>query len=223
MSTQTKPRQWQKITWLGLPLVLLGGWFQPLLGFALLGCMVGAVGIALFNGRAWCNWMCPRGSFFDLFTEKISARRQIPDFFRRWPLRTFMVVMIFSMMGLQWYLSWGDLPAMGLALVRILTITTIVGIILAVIYSPRTWCLICPMGTIANLLAKKDKALRIETSCVNCKLCTKACPMQLKPYEFRQEGILGDRDCIKCTSCVAACPKKALSFDAKQGDSCQAA
>ncbi|WP_018085788.1 4Fe-4S binding protein [Desulfurispora thermophila] len=223
MSTNQNQRKWQKVTWLGLPLVLIGGWFYPLLGFALLGCMVGAVGIALFDGRSWCNWMCPRGSFFDLFMEKISAKRQIPRFFRRWPVRAFMVLLIFFMMGLQWYLSWGNLPGMGLALVRILTVTTIVGIILAVVYSPRTWCLICPMGTIANLLTKKDRALRIEPSCVNCKLCSKACPMQLKPYNFRQDGVLGDRDCIKCSSCVAACPKKALSFAGQAAENCRVA
>lgn len=211
-----KRRKLQSLTWVGLPLVTIGGWFYPVLGYLLFGCMIGAVGIAFFRGRAWCDWMCPRGSFFDLMFSKISPKKQIPSFLKSKAFRSFMLGMIFLVLGTQLYLAWGDLNGMGLAMVRVLTITTTVGILLALLYHPRTWCHICPMGTLGNWISKGKQPLMISESCVNCKLCSKACPMQLKPYEFASEGEKGDRDCIKCSSCVASCPKKALSFEVKE-------
>lgn len=95
----------QMITWLGLPLVAIGGWFYPLLGFLLLICMLGSVGIAAFRGRAWCDWMCPRGSFLDLFVGPISLNRKIPGFLRNKYTRGFMVALIFTVMGTQWYFA----------------------------------------------------------------------------------------------------------------------
>lgn len=39
--------------------------------------------------------------------------------------------------------------------------TTTLGLLLALLYRPRTWCAICPMGTLANLsVPKKDQKPR---------------------------------------------------------------
>ena len=206
----------QTITFLGLPIVLLGGWFYPLIGFLLLGCMAGAIGIALYKGRAWCDWMCPRGSFYDLFLKKLSRRKDIPEFFNKKSVRIAVVLTLLSVLGSQVYLHWGDWNAVGLALVTILTVTTTIGIVLGMIYQERIWCHICPMGTFANYLSDGKYPLAIQESCNNCKVCSKVCPMQLKPYMYKKEGIIGNNDCIKCATCVAACPKKALKFDLKK-------
>jgi len=44
-------------------LILFGGWKYPFLGFFIPLCML--LGIGLFRGRKWCDWYCPRGSFYD--------------------------------------------------------------------------------------------------------------------------------------------------------------
>ncbi len=208
----------QSLTWVGLPLVAVLGWFYPWLGFLLLGCMVGAVGVAAFRGRAWCDWMCPRGAFFDLFVRPLSRKKAIPAFFRNRAVRVFMLGLIFTMIGVQWYLAGGDVAAMGLALVRILTVTTVVGIILGLVIHPRIWCHICPMGTLGHWLSRGKEPLSINQTCTVCQACARACPMQLKPYEYRLGGIMGDHDCVKCGSCVAACPRRALSFSSGHGE-----
>ena len=48
-----------------------------------------------------------------------------------------------------------------------------------------------------------------EKCTTRCKLCSAVCPMQLKPYESRndEEGFLHP-DCIKCGNCVKGCPLK---------------
>lgn len=203
----------QSMTWVGLPLVTIGGWFYPILGYLLLGCMVGAVGVAFYRGRAWCNWMCPRGSFFELALSRISPNKPVPSLLKKKGFRIFVLTMLFVVLGTQIYLSWGDYRGIGLAMVRVLTVTTIIGIILALFYNPRTWCHICPMGTLGNWISTGKQPLSIGDGCVSCKVCAKACPMQLKPYEFKDAGIVTDNDCIKCSTCVATCPKKILSFD----------
>jgi len=79
----SRRRKLQLYTWAGLPLVVVGGWFLPLLGYLLIGCMLGALGIAAYGkGRLWCDWMCPRGSFYDLFLDRISRKKKIPEMFR---------------------------------------------------------------------------------------------------------------------------------------------
>jgi polyferredoxin len=202
----------QAYTWFGLPLVVVGGWFYPRLGFLLLGCMLGALAIALYKGRAWCDWMCPRGSFYDLFLRKISLRRSIPGLFRRKGFRFAMLGVLFAVLGSQVYLGWGDGDAIGLAMVKLLTITTTVGILLGVAYQERIWCHICPMGTLGNYLSEGKYPLAVKDDCVDCTACAKVCPMQLAPYRYKASGVMRDNDCIKCATCVAACPKKALLF-----------
>lgn len=202
----------QAVTWGGLPLVVLLGWFFPWLGFLLLGCMAGAVGIAFFRGRAWCDWMCPRGSFYDLFFSSSPARKtKIPSVFKKLYIRIGIITLLFSSIGIQLFLHWGDGRAMGLALVKVLTITTLAGILFAWRFHPRTWCMVCPMGTLAKLFGGNKQPLQISESCVQCGACSKACPMDLKPYHLK-EAPESMTDCIKCSTCIATCPKKSLYF-----------
>lgn len=213
----------QAYTWVVLPLVAIGGWFYPLLGFLLFGCMLGAVGLSFFRGRNWCDWMCPRGAFLDLFMGPISRKIIIPVFFRNEAVRTFMVLLIFTVIGVQFYLAWGDIPAMGLAVVRVLTVTTVVAILLGWGIHPRTWCHICPMGTVAHWIARRQKPLRTGSSCVSCGICTKSCPMQLTPSEFSNGSAFEHSDCLRCSSCVYSCPKNALSFENDTSGTCDRA
>ncbi len=212
---KTHRRKLQLYTWLGLPLVAVVGWFYPLLGFLLIGCMLGALGIAVYKGRMWCDWMCPRGSFFDLFLDRISRKKKIPEIFRSNGSRIAVIVALFAVLGAQVYFAWPDPVRMGLAFVIVLTVTSSVGIALGIFIHPRIWCHVCPMGTIAGYMSKDKYPLMIEDSCTSCELCEKNCPMQIAPYVDKDNGKFGDTDCVKCGTCVAACPVKALSFESK--------
>ena len=203
----------QRFTWPGLPLVAVAGWFYPLLGYLLLGCMVGALGIAVYKGRMWCDWMCPRGSFYDLFLDRISRKGKIPENFRSNRSRIAVIVALFAVLGTQLYFAWPDPVRMGLAFVIVLTVTTSIGIAFGIFIHPRIWCHVCPMGTIAGYMSNDKYPLVIETGCTSCTLCEKHCPMQIAPYVDKDNGRFGDTDCVKCGMCVAACPEKTLSFE----------
>jgi ferredoxin-type protein NapH len=207
-----KRKKLQSYTSVALPVVLIGGWTFPLLGFFLLLCMFGAVGIAFYRGRAWCDWMCPRGSFYDLLLDRLKRSDSIPAVFKTNSFRGIILGLLVTVLGLQIYHAWGDSVAIGRAFVRVLTVTTTAGIVLGAVYKPRAWCQICPMGTLASWLSRGQKQpLHVTEHCRDCKLCERVCPMQLKPYESKS-GYMHEGDCIKCSSCVAVCPARALSF-----------
>lgn len=192
------------------------GLVYPAIGIIALTCMIAPVAVAPFRGRYWCGNFCPRGSFYDHVLAKLSPQRKIPKFFSHPVFRSFMVLFIMTVFSVQMYYAWGDWAAMGHVFVQIILITTIVGIVLGLIYHQRTWCSFCPMGTLSNWISRRRKRLplTVENSCVGCKLCTNVCPLQLAPYEAKgSAGGFQHGDCLKCSRCVERCPKKALEFN----------
>ncbi|NLP41989.1 MAG: 4Fe-4S binding protein [Veillonellaceae bacterium] len=205
----------QKYLFWILVVYLVVGLVYPAIGLLAIICMLAPVILAPFKGRYWCGNFCPRGSFYDNVIAKFSPRKSIPAVFRSTGFRIFMVVFIMGVFAIQMYYAWGDVSAMGAVFVRIILITTIVGIVLGVVYHQRAWCSFCPMGTMASWFSAKSKPLplKVENSCVSCKLCTTACPMQLSPYDAKGSAAgFTHSDCLKCRRCVEKCPQKALSF-----------
>lgn len=196
---------------------LVAGYFYPAIGWLAIICMIAPVAFAFSRGRWWCGNACPRGSLYDKVLAKYSPHRPIPKFVRTKAFRTFMVMFIFTMFGVQMYFAWGDWGATGRVFWNIILITTIVGVTLSFIYAPRTWCSFCPMGTLSswatprsgNLPENYRRVLVGDRCTTKCKLCSAVCPMQLKPYESKnsEEGLLHP-DCIKCGRCVSGCPLK---------------
>jgi polyferredoxin len=172
--------------------------------------MLGPVVMAVFRGREWCGQYCPRGSLWDQVFSKINPRHTIPAWAKTKGIRLVMLVVIFGVFGWNLVLAGPDLGAIGLIFLRIIFITTLVGGVLALVYSPRTWCSFCPMGTLASWLSEGKKPLRVSKACVQCNLCAQNCPMDLAPYIDGPE--FAPADCIKCGQCVTICPKQALDF-----------
>lgn len=198
-----------------LLIFLAVGAVYPVIGVTALICMIAPVLMSPYKGRYWCGNFCPRGSFYDTVIGKISPNKSIPVFFRSTGFRLFMIIFIMAVFAVQMYAAWGNLSAVGEVFVRIILLTTIVGIALGRIYHQRAWCSFCPMGTLASWISAKAKPLplKVKNSCVNCNLCMNACPMQLSPYHAKGsiEGFTHG-DCLKCGRCEAKCPKQAINF-----------
>lgn len=201
-----------------LLIYLVVGYFWPVVGFLAFICMIGPVALSVFRGRYWCGHICPRGSYYDRLVARFSLNRPIPGFLRTPYFRAFMVLFIFTMFGVQMYFAWGDWNAMGRVFWLIILVTTIVGTVLGIVYSPRAWCTFCPMGSLSAWVAPRKRGgafrnIHVADACILCKRCARVCPMQLKPYEVKGAAAgLMDPDCIKCGKCVSGCPKKVMEM-----------
>lgn len=193
--------------------ILILGWHYPLLGYFIPLCMLLGIGIGAVRGRKWCDWYCPRGSFYDALMSSVSPKKRIPSLFRNIYFRIGFLSLLMLIMAFNLFARWPDPYRIGMLFVSLITITTILGIILALFFHQRTWCLICPIGTVVNLIGRVKHTVKINSDlCVECKLCAQVCPVQLKPYLFKGKGIqaVKDGDCLRCGLCVSVCPKKAL-------------
>lgn len=194
---------------------LIAGMFYPAVGLLAIICMLAPVAVSFFKGRYWCGNFCPRGSFYDHILAKFSPQKPIPAIFRAKFFRVVVLLLIMTAFSLQMYFAWGDLAAMGMVFLRVILLTTLVGIVLGLFFHQRAWCAFCPMGSLASWSAERRKPLPLMVSdaCISCKLCTRVCPMQLAPYRAKGSANGFDAaDCLKCGRCVDSCPKKALSF-----------
>jgi polyferredoxin len=196
-----------------LPL-LAAGWRYPLIGYFIPVCMVLALGVAAFQGRKWCDWLCPRGSFEDAFLARFSPQRRIPGVFRRTPLRVGVMALLLGTLTFQIVRLWPDPWAIGGFFVLLLSITTGVGVVLGLFLQQRTWCYLCPIGTMSQWLGKNRRPLVMAPErCAGCSLCARNCPMQLAPESLKELPAMAQGgDCLKCRLCVAACPTAALAF-----------
>ena len=195
-------------------LVVIGGWFWPLLGYFVPLCMLLGIGIGIFRGRKWCDWFCPRGSFYDTLIKSLSPEREIPQSLkgRRFRIGVFALLMLILTSNL--ISRWPDPILIGKFFVIILSITTMLGIILALIFHQRIWCYLCPIGTIVNWIGGRRNPLKIDSRlCTECQLCFQVCPMQISPLKSKKETRkkVKNNDCLKCNLCVLVCPRKALS------------
>ena len=136
---------------------LVVAFFFPIVGWLAAICMIAPVWMSIYKGRHWCGNYCPRGNFYDKLIYKLSRKKTIPAFLRRKAFRALMVGVIFTMFGIQMTLSWGNFPAMGRVFWNIIFLTTLVGITLGIVYSPRAWCTFCPMGSLSACVAPKHK------------------------------------------------------------------
>jgi ferredoxin-type protein NapH len=206
--------------WIALLIFLGVGIVYPTIGVIALVCMLAPVIVSFFQGRAWCGSYCPRGSFNDVLLAKISFKGRIPALLRHSWFRLTFLVLLMSAFAIQLTFAWGNPAAIGQVFVRMIIVTTLITLALGLIYQPRTWCQICPMGTLARYVTKwrslttRPKLVTFQKSaCVGCKICNKNCPINIDVYSFKAAGQVTDPDCLKCNACVTKCPKKALTIE----------
>jgi len=191
-----------------IPIVLIGGLFNPLFGYFLILDMVLLIAISPFKGRFFCGNLCSRGNFGDFILRKISRKGKIPKLFKNNVFRIIILVLMMSRMIYQIVQANGLLYKIGAALLSSYLLQTIIVLVLSITVSPRAWCHFCPAGTIQKVFDRKKYILKADKSkCINCGICNKVCPMEIPVKE-----ILDHPDCIKCGRCIKACPKDVLSF-----------
>lgn len=216
-------------------LVAIGGLWYPKLGLLVIPVMLGLILYSFYKGRYWCGNICAHGSLFDSLLMHISRNKKIPKFFKS----KFLGVAFFGLFSFKLiskfikvasiYGSASFFDKIGLIFVSSYLMVTIVGGLLAIIFSPRTWCNFCPMGVMQRISYKLGKTLgvtkitdeKITASkvemCHKCGKCARVCPMQLTPYsQFSDNNQFDDDACIRCSTCVENCPAGILTLSTEK-------
>ncbi|MFH1772113.1 MAG: 4Fe-4S binding protein [Candidatus Omnitrophota bacterium] len=139
--------------WL-LPLIVIGGLFQPLLGYLVIAMMAALLVLSYFKRRYWCWNICPRGAFLDIVLSKFSLNKPPPKLFAKQWFRWSMVILFSATLVLRLVSTGGNLIAIGAVFVAICLLTTIISIAIGIPTKHRGWCMICPMGTLQEKINK---------------------------------------------------------------------
>ncbi|GKX29792.1 hypothetical protein SH1V18_22720 [Vallitalea longa] len=137
--------------------------------FGILGlvCMGAPIYHALRGrGKIHCSKYCPRGSFLGKFLKKISIGYSLPKWLRTKKARNIILIIMISVFStvLTYAIITHGFHFVVIAKVfyRFMLMSFIVGIIIGIIFKPRSWCQICPMGHGCTLIkdAKDNKSIK---------------------------------------------------------------
>jgi len=184
--------------------------------------MIIVFAMALFFGPVFCGWICPFGSvqeWFGKIGKKVFKKRYnkfIPYKFDKylrflrygvlaWVL--YMTIMtgklIFADVDPYFALFnfWtGEVAIAGLIILGIVMVLSL--------FVERPFCkYACPYGAALGMFTmfRVFKIKRNTATCINCKACDKACPMNIP---VSKSGTVFNHQCISCLECTSenACP-----------------
>lgn len=202
----------QLINTILLFVVIFGGYFWPYLGFIVGALIIFFIILSFFRGRLYCGWICPMGSFHERILSLISLKKDIPQLLKKRWFAWLVFILMMGFFSTRLIKTGGDLKQIGSVLSRMWIIATSLAIIIGLIFKPRSWCRICPMGTLQGITGKKSYLLKINSDCNNCGICKKVCPIETYPGSYQTKGQVKSIDCLRCFNCVVNCPQNALSF-----------
>jgi hypothetical protein len=145
------PASWQGWSWIiTIVWMTIANLWHP---FGLYGlvCMFTPIIIALSGrGKMSCARICPRGSFIGLFTwpfKFFSLKR--PTLFGKKGFKFFLwALMMGSFAGLMiWVIPKGDIYQIGFTILVFMEVATALAVLFGILFTPRAWCTVCPMGT----------------------------------------------------------------------------
>jgi polyferredoxin len=183
------------------------------------------LGLGLLAKKAFCSWVCPIGTLAEalaglsqrLFRRNLRLPRSLDLPLRslKYLLLAFFLHAVFFQMDARAVLDFLDSPYNRVADVKMLyffehlstlALGVIAGLVVPSIVVPYLWCrYLCPYGALLGALSLLSplKVTRHAPSCIDCNLCTKACPSHLPVAKLAR---VSSDECFGCLSCVAACP-----------------
>lgn len=190
--------------------------------------------MSILFGPIFCGWICPLGTFQEWLGKlgKKIFKNKYNNFI---PYKYDKYMRYFRYIFLTWVLyvtyTSGKLlfnnidPYHALfnfwaGEVAVQAIVILIIIVLVSIFIERPWCkYLCPFGAILGLtnLFRIFKIRRDKDKCVNCKNCSKGCPMNI---DVANKTVIKDHQCISCLKCTSEfnCPiKNTVEFSIKEG------
>jgi polyferredoxin len=186
--------------------------------------------LSLLVARLWCGWLCPMGAWQEICSPvmKHTVREGWRNNVKYGVTALWLAVLAYL------FFSAGGIRSIdpffgtenGLSITSVATIIVVVVIftllfIIAYLMGRRGFChVFCPVAglmitgrKIRNLVGWPALQLDADASrCIDCKRCSKECPMGLDVNGMVRKGEMESPDCICCASCADACPEHAISY-----------
>lgn len=109
------------------------------------------------RGKIHCSKFCPRGSLLGLFLKNLSLNNSMPRFMLTKKFKNGLLILMLSVFSLAMYHTGGNPVKIAFAMFRFMSTSLMVGIMMGVIFKPRSWCAVCPMGHGTVLIDKQMK------------------------------------------------------------------
>ncbi len=189
--------------------------------------LLAIVAISVLLKKSFCGWLCPVGFLSELhwkFGRMLFGGNLRVWKFLDWPLRMVKYLLLFFFLyAIVWQMNVRELTAFiyspynqvaDLKMLRFFTELDRTGLIIlgviALLSLPikNFWCrYLCPYGALLGFgsLFSPAKITRNRESCIDCELCTKACPSNIKVHQLAR---VHSDECMACLSCAQACPVK---------------
>ncbi|MBN2735579.1 MAG: 4Fe-4S binding protein [Spirochaetales bacterium] len=175
--------------------------------------------IAVFFRRSFCGNICPFGAIQEflgkIFPKKIKVPPAIDKVLKylKYVLLLLSIIMAWATMSL-WISPYDPWAAFGHLFTGSEVFTEfLIGTIILIVITlasfviNRPFCrYLCPAGAFYALVGKISPSYveRNPQTCINCKLCTKNCPVDLEVHKMEK---VKSGECISCGICVDVCPQ----------------
>jgi polyferredoxin len=188
--------------------------------------LIAVILVALVLKKAFCGWLCPIGTISEslwMAGQRIFGKNTSLPTWIDYPMRSlkyalllFFVYAILQMDGqtvekfihspynkvadVKMYLFFMQISSFALWTLIILAALSVV--------IKNFWCrYVCPYGALLGALSWLSplKITRNASSCIDCKLCTKACPSSINVHSAKR---VWSDECMSCYACVESCPVK---------------
>ena len=187
--------------------------------------LLGALATGFFLKKGFCGWICPIGFLSENLRQlgiRIWRKPLNPPRWLDLPLRSikyllmaFFLWAVLVQMNVPLLRAFINSPYNKVADIKMLkfftnmsstTAWTLLALLVLSVLIPNFWCrYLCPYGALLGLLSvfSPTKITRDPQTCIDCKLCTRACPMNLRVHTASR---IASDECNGCLECVAACP-----------------
>ncbi|MDA3899072.1 MAG: 4Fe-4S binding protein [Spirochaetes bacterium] len=107
------------------------------------------------RGKVHCSKYCPRGSFLKNMIPAISLDSIPPAFMRSIRFKQILLSLLVLNFFVSLYLAGGDFKLVAMAIFRLMVVSSVLAMVMGIVYKPRVWCTVCPMGYVTQLISKK--------------------------------------------------------------------
>jgi polyferredoxin len=187
---------------------------------------LGIVVSGLLLKKAFCSWLCPVGTLSEslwLLGKKIFGKNISVTKWLDYPLRSLKYLLLVFFAWSIWQMDVADLKAfiyspynkmadikmfMFFANITTFALWTIIILMVFSLFIKNFWCrYLCPYGALLGALSWLSplKITRDKSTCIDCELCTKACPSNIKVHAVNR---VWSDECMNCLACVQVCPVK---------------